>query len=255
MFAFYSSIVKALSKVKIPVHLRKGFFYTFGKIAMKMRNKDFEQISSPLESFDSISAFFSRKINLELRPLGKEKLVSPCDGVISEYGNINDHNHMIRVKGKSYSLINLLDDRTLSSTYSGGSYVIIYLSPRNYHRFHVPLSGQIQHLKRVEGKCFPVNRLGLFLAGDVYSENARVILEIDGSNIKVCMAIVGACAVRGIKILKHKDDKLEKGEELGWFELGSSIVLVFNKKIFPGHKPTTDDVKARGCIFKNELLF
>ncbi len=249
MFSLYSSVVLALSKVKIPTLLRKVFFYTFGKVAMKMRSEDFKQISLPLNSFDSLSSFFSRRINLELRPLNKDEIISPSDGIISEYGNIDSHNQMIRVKGKPYSLINLLDDKTLSSAYSGGSYMVIYLSPRNYHRFHAPLSGQIQHLKRVDGKCFPVNKLGLLLAGDVYSENARVILEIDNSKIKVCMAIVGACAVRGIKIVKHKDDKLEKGEELGWFELGSSIVLVFNKRMFPSHQPTSSDIKARENIF------
>ena len=255
IFSFYSSIIKSISNIKVPVSLRRVVFYSFGKLAMKMTKDDFKQITLPLKDFKDIASFFSRSIDLKLRPLSNDEVIAPCDGIISEYGNIQGQGQMIRVKGKPYSLNKLLGNDALSSNYSNGSYLVIYLSPRNYHRFHSPASGKIQHLDYIQGKCYPVNKLGQLLSKDVFSENCRVIVDISSEKANVCMAIVGACAVRGIKILKQKGNSIKKGEELGWFELGSSIVMVFDKRIFPDHKPLADDIKARGPIFKNDLLF
>lgn len=248
LFVLYSNVVKALSCIPVPLVLRQSFFKAFGSILLKMNKKDFSEILEPLNSFNCISGFFCREIDLKLRPVSQEALVSPCDGIISECGDINNLEQMIRVKGKPYSLAKLLNNSTLSSKYINGSYIVIYLSPSNYHRFHAPCSGKIEYLKFIPGSCFPVNKIGQVLSKDVYSQNARVILEATKQESKTCMAIVGACAVCGIKVTNKKGDTINKGEEIGMFELGSSIVLILDKKISNTKSLKNKTVKARGSI-------
>lgn len=253
IFILYSTIVKGLSKLYIPRPLRYPFLTLFGRTFLGMKEDDFKALIAPLGHYKNIASFFSREIDLDLRPMENQEFISPCDGVISEYGNISGQEHTLRVKGNDYLVSTLLKSKELAKKYRNGSYLILYLSPRNYHRFHVPMSGVIDHYEHLQGYAFPVNSLGLKLAGNVYEKNERVILNIKGNTIDICMAVVGACAVRGIKMLKFSGHKINKGEELGRFELGSSIVLFFSKRLFPDHEPMDTPVTARGSLFKKVL--
>ncbi len=250
IFILYSSIVKGLSKVHVPKPLRRPFFKMFGRTFMGMNSLDFKELDTDLSGHKDISEFFSRSIDLGSRPLSDHDLVSPCDGIISEYGNINSKDQTMKVKGLDYSLNELLKDESLCKSLENGSYIVIYLSPRNYHRFHTPLSGNVAYFKHIPGYAFPVNKAGLMLAGNVYAKNERVILSINSKDTKLCMAIVGACAVRGIKMLKGDGDAVSKGQELGRFELGSSIVLISDKRLFPNYEPVKQPIKARGSLFQ-----
>jgi len=239
LFFLYSLFVQAISKVYIPPVIRPFAYNFFGKNCLKMSSKDFKESGCELREFNNIGEFFSRPVKISARPIGKNSIVSPCDGKIIEQGNILDGT-IIRVKGTSYNVQKLLQDTKLSAKHKNGSYVNIYLSPMNYHRFHIPCDGKIIHLTHIPGRCLPVNKLGRKVK-DLYSLNERVIVQISNPEFNVCLAIVGAAAVRGIKMFKGLGDTVKKGEALGMFELGSSIVLLADKKI---SNATKAEVKA-----------
>lgn len=240
IFYIYSLFVWVVSKVYIPAVLRPFVYKFFGEKALKMSSKDFEESGLPLCEFNNISEFFSRPVKTSSRPIGNKNIVSPCDGKIIEQGQIVEGT-IIRVKGMNYNTYELLQDATLSSTHNKGSYVNIYLSPMNYHRFHIPCDGKITHIQHIPGCCFPVNDFGR-KAEKLYALNERVIVQISNPEFNVCLAIVGAVAVRGIKIFKAFGDTVKKGEALGMFELGSSIVLLTDKNI--GGVNINTEVKA-----------
>jgi phosphatidylserine decarboxylase len=248
LFILYSTIVKAFSAIRIPVVLRPKYFTVFGTLFLKMKKEDFEEIKKPLKEFNNTKDFFSREIDLSFRPLTDSWIGSPCDGIIKETGKINSGS-FIRVKGHNYNVDELVLDNGLVSMYQEGSYMVIYLSPSNYHRFHIPINGVIDNIKEIPAMCFPVNDLGTKLAKNVYAVNERVVVNINNNGNKICMVIVGACAVRGIKILKKKGERVNKGEELGCFELGSSIVLISNDDSFIKKDFISLELKARGSLF------
>lgn len=229
LFYIYSLFVRIISKVYVPVILRSFVYGSFGRSCLKMNSTDFEESSRELCEFNNISEFFSRPVKPSSRPIGTKNIVSPCDGKILEQGKIVD-GAIVRVKGTNYSIQDLLQDQLLSTKHKKGSYVNIYLSPRNYHRFHIPCDGKITHLQHIPGCCLPVNKLGRKVK-KLYSLNERVIVQISNPEFSVCLAIVGAAAVRGIKIFQTLGDNVNKGDELGMFELGSSIVLLSDKNI------------------------
>jgi len=205
-----------------------------------MNPKDFQESGYELYEFCNISEFFSRPVKTSARPVGNKDIVSPCDGKILEQEKVIDGT-IIRVKGTSYNLQGLLQDVSLSTKYKNGSYVNIYLSPKDYHRFHVPCDGEITYIQRIPGCCLPVNRLGRKVK-NLYALNERVIVQISNAKFSVCLAIVGAAAVRGIKIFKILGDTVHKGDMLGMFELGSSIVLLTDVNI--GNIKIETEIKA-----------
>jgi phosphatidylserine decarboxylase len=224
IFCLYSLFVRAASKVYVPTVLRPFVYKSFGKFGLKMSSLDFKESGRELYEFSNISEFFSIPINAKARPIGNKKIVSPCDGKIIEQGKIIEGT-IIRVKGTNYCTKELLQDELLSAKHKNGSYINIYLSPKNYHRFHIPCEGKITHIQHIPGYCLPVNKLGRKV-NKLYSLNERVIVQISNSEFSVCLAIVGAAAVRGIKIFKVVGDTVHKGDILGMFELGSSIVVL-----------------------------
>ncbi len=248
LFILYSTIVKAFSAIRIPVLLRHKYFTIFGTLFLKMKKKDFAEIKKPLKEFKNTRDFFSRNIDLNVRPLTDSWISSPCDGLIKESGLI-DNETLIRVKGHNYNVKELVLDNELVKSYQKGSYLVIYLSPRNYHRFHLPIDGVIDNIKEIPAMCFPVNNFGTKLVKNLYAVNERIVVNINNKEHKICMIIVGACAVRGIKILKQKGQRVNKGEELGFFELGSSIVLLSNDSDTFKKNLTKLELKARALLF------
>jgi len=208
----------------IPTVIRPFIYSSFGKTFLKMNSNDFKEIGAELSEFINLSEFFSRPVKISSRPIGKQNIVSPCDGKILEQGKILEGT-IIRVKGNNYDVQELLQDKSLSTKYKNSSYVNIYLSPRNYHRFHIPCDGKITHLQHIPGCCLPVNRLGRKVK-KLYAINERITVQISNKEFSVCLAIVGAAAVRGIKISRSLGKTVHKGDELGMFQLGSSIVLL-----------------------------
>jgi phosphatidylserine decarboxylase len=229
---FYTFIADLISSIFVPKIFRKGFFTFFGRVFMKMNDNDFSIMEKDISEFKNIKDFFIRRINLQERPLCKDDVVCPCDGRILEFGNMED-GQLIQVKGINYRLSDLIIDGKLCGTLQNGSFVSVYLSPRNYHRFHCPCSGSIISIRHIPGYLLPVNSLGLKVPA-LYTRNERFIVTFQAKDgTLITLAIVGAAAVSKIVLFNEENQKVCKGDELGYFEMGSSIVLISSKRFTP----------------------
>lgn len=204
------------------------------------------------ESYSNFNNFFTRELSPDARSfiLDEHTILCPVDGAVSQVGNIaqnkNDDNTIIQAKGKSYTLKELLVKDELVNMFSGGTYATLYLSPKDYHRIHMPISGQLSRMIYVPGKLFAVNAHTLRVVDAVFARNERVI-NIFNTNIgPMAMVMVGALNVgsmetvwagqitpaqdRVISDTSYSDDEaisLEQGEEMGRFNMGSTVILLF----------------------------
>ncbi|MBF0746706.1 phosphatidylserine decarboxylase [Gemella sp. 19428wG2_WT2a] len=187
------------------------------------------EILKDVSEFKNLNEFFIRKIHPNLRPIEEEKdaIISPTDGLISEIGNIDEESCFI-IKGQEYSVKTLLADKNRAKSLAGGTYMVIYLSPKNYHRIHMPTSS-IKIEEYALGKySYPVNKLGLELGDNVLSYNYRKVYRITSDKFNYDLVAVGAQNVNSI-ISTYDKENLAKGDELGYFEFGSTVVLLFPK--------------------------
>ena len=252
LFRFYSVLAGFVSRIYIPKKSRKTVFYFFGRVVFGMSRNDFSESAKPIDNYKNINEFFTRPLDSKYRPIHHHKLLAPCDGRTIDCGSVLDGNMLTRVKGTSYSLIKLLLDRAFVPVFKSGSFCNIYLSPRNYHRFHAPCSGTVKKLIHIGGCCYPVNDWGQRLK-DLYSINERYILHIESNSSNICMVAIGAAAVSKIDIKVKEGDHVAKGDLLGFFELGSSIMLISNTKLFSPTNIILGNVKAMGQIILNEI--
>jgi hypothetical protein len=127
---------------------------------------DLSECEVPAEGFASFDAFFTRKLKPGVRPIDADPdvIVCPADGRVEDLGPI-ERGARLTVKGKSYSVVELLDDADATAELEGGSFAIVYLSPRDYHRVHAPVTGPVAAVRHVPGTLFPVNAIGLALHG------------------------------------------------------------------------------------------
>lgn len=229
------------SLMKRPVSRRFIPFY------IKHFDIDLTPVKKPLDEFTNLLDFFVRELKPEFRPipLDPSLIVSPVDGVISQIGEIQD-GLLIHAKGEDYSLESLLGgQKEYVQPFQGGKFVTIYLSPRDYHRVHMPVDGAISGYSYLPGKLYPVNDLGLRLFPKLFAENERLVTFIQSRIGTVALVKVGATNVGSIKVTYdqvetnpkakrlsehvHYTDKklLKKGAEVGRFEFGSTVILLF----------------------------
>jgi phosphatidylserine decarboxylase len=200
---------------------------------------DIDEAAAPHGCYRSFDAFFVRSLREGTRPISDAKIVSPCDGVISASGPIDDGARLF-VKGRPYDVGELLGQPELSRDYVGGHYVVIYLSPRDYHRVHSPIDGLIHRVLAIPGDCFPVNSLGERCVPQLLIRNRRVTFFMepdDGKPMAVIMVgafIVGRITVNALgdyDLSKGQHDlgaglRVQRGDEIGAFHLGSTVVLL-----------------------------
>jgi phosphatidylserine decarboxylase len=217
-----------------------------------------EEVSEDLTSFKSFQDFFTRHIDLSRRPMDADPhhLVSPCDGELTAAGFI-DAKMALLVKGQSHSIERFVDDCALAHELEGGSFCTIYLAPKDYHRFHAPCDLKLTAVKRIPGTLWPVAPWAISEVTELFGQNERVVMvfEADAVPGKRCALVaVGAMMVGKIGLaLDAKGDVIQnlprsfkKGEELGYFAFGSTLVL-----LTPGHVIEWDS----GLIGKPLKLF
>ncbi|SHE78880.1 phosphatidylserine decarboxylase [Seinonella peptonophila] len=209
---------------------------------------DLEPIKKSVDQFENLLDFFIREYKPEARPLVADPqiIVSPVDGKISQAGSI-EKDMLLQAKGVNYSLMELLANRMEHiERYIGGKFITIYLSPRDYHRIHMPITGAIEEFTYIPGELYPVNEWGVQFIPGLFARNERLITYIRTDNGgEVALIKVGATNVGSIRVeyddqistnkkgigITHKcysnPHKLHKGEELGRFEFGSTIILLF----------------------------
>ncbi len=199
----------------------------------KVYKINIDEMEKQLHEYRSLHEFFIRKLKVNCRKVDAEtrEIISPVDAVIEDIGQVRT-DRSILVKGKSYSIHEMLGDEKTVDKYVGGTYLIFYLSPSHYHRIHCPATGLVKKRWTLGSKSYPVNKYGLKWGDSTLSKNYRSITEIqteEGSSI--CMVKVGAMFINSI-VLSHKKDRLVQGEEMAYFSFGSTVVLLFEKNTF-----------------------
>lgn len=189
-----------------------------------------ELIKRPRE-FTSLHAFFIRELKEGTRIIEEREdaIISPVDGVIVDWGIVTKELEIV-IKGKSYSVTEMLGDQTIADKYDGGTFFLLYLSPADYHRIHVPLGGNVLSRQVFGRKSYPVNRIGLRYGRSPLAKNFRMVSEIDTMHGTYAVVKVGAMYVNSIEWTAGKD-QLHKGAEMGYFSFGSSVVLLFPEKM------------------------
>jgi phosphatidylserine decarboxylase len=191
-----------------------------------------EEMEKGLSEYPTLHDLFVRTLKKEARKIdkGNNTVVSPVDAVIEDVGPITETSDIL-VKGKTYSIDEMLGNHELLVKYLSGTYMILYLSPSHYHRIHSPVNGIVTKQWTLGAISYPVNRLGLKYGVRTLAKNYRVITEVKTDFGHVSIVKVGAMFVNSIETT-HMGSELEKGGEMAYFSFGSTVVLLFEKDIF-----------------------
>jgi len=208
---------------------------------------DMSEAENPdITSYATFNDFFTRALRPGARPIADAPAVCPVDGAVSQFGRIED-DQIFQAKGHRYSTTALLGgDATLASGFANGDFATIYLSPRDYHRIHMPCDGRLRRMVYVPGSLFSVNPVTARGVPGLFARNERVVCIFDTPLGTMALVLVGATIVGSMATVWHGtvnpprsstlrqwtyDDgpaiELRKGEEMGRFLLGSTVVLLF----------------------------
>ncbi|KFA59389.1 phosphatidylserine decarboxylase [Gilliamella sp. wkB18] len=196
--------------------------------------------------YKTFNDFFSRELKEEARPVNtaNNTIVMPADGVISQFGLIQD-NQLLQAKGHFYSLESLLACHPeMIKFFKNGTYVTTYLSPKDYHRFHMPCDGILREMIYIPGSLFSVNKATTENIPNIFARNERVICLFETELGPMAQILVGATIVGSIEVQwegiitppregimkcwNYKDEvKLVKGQDMGSFKLGSTVITLF----------------------------
>ncbi|RIW37619.1 phosphatidylserine decarboxylase [Bacillus salacetis] len=212
--------------------VRSGISARFIPSYIKAYNINSDEIEKDAKSYPDLHSFFIRRLKEGARIAGggAEDVISPVDGLMAETGLVSPALNM-HVKGKDYSIEEMLGSRDKAAGYEGGRYMILYLSPADYHRIHSPLKAAMLDRWELGRHSYPVNELGLRLGVRTLSKNFRSVTEAVHASGKMCLVKVGAMFVNSIEYT-HEGDEWEKGEEIGYFSFGSTVILLFEKDGF-----------------------
>ncbi|QCR32961.1 phosphatidylserine decarboxylase [Lysinibacillus sp. SGAir0095] len=230
----YQSLIELTNGKYSSFMLKKLVTSPFSKNLIERYSKvygiDVSEVSRNLNSFTSLQDFFTRQLKEEARPVNQAKdlFVSPVDAKVESFGRINE-DAVFTVKGKPYTLMDLLGNEQVIDKYKNGQFVVFYLSPANYHRIHSPIDGTVIRQYFLGNKSYPVNQLGLTYGKKPISKNYRMVSEIQlQKNNHVTLVKVGAMFVNSIT-LTNMSTSWKKGEEIGFFGFGSTVVMLFEK--------------------------
>lgn len=226
------------------------FKNAFIKLFIRQFRVDMTQaIESDPTAYKDFNSFFTRSLRDGARPLATEAgaILCPVDGQISQLGKI-DNEQIFQAKKHNYSLTALLGGSpTLASHFIDGEFCTIYLSPRDYHRIHMPVTGSLREMTYVPGKLFSVNQTTVSIIPELFARNERVINIFDTELGPVAMIMVGAINVGsmdtswhgcitppyGSEITTWRYEKetidLNAGDEMGRFNMGSTVIMLFAK--------------------------
>ena len=257
----------ALIQYPLPHHLLSHLMYRVTRIRWKpFKNFMIVAISKKYgiditlakeqdkEAYPHFNSFFTRELREGVRPIvdGSETIACPVDGTISQLGEIRD-GRIFQAKGHDYSLEALLGGyQHLHDMFADGEYATIYLSPRDYHRIHMPASGKLREMVYVPGRLFSVSPSTARAIPGLFARNERLVAVFDTEYGPMAMILVGAIFVAGIETIwsgnfgekifrsfQHwdyanndslPDITLKKGEEMGRFNMGSTVILLFGNK-------------------------
>ncbi|MBS4173614.1 phosphatidylserine decarboxylase [Bacillus sp. FJAT-49736] len=233
---FYRFLIE-LTNHKFTSHLLKKFAQSKWSRALipsyaKVYRINQAEMLNDIHSYENLHEFFTRRLKKGARIIDKESntIISPVDGVLEDYGVVEPEK-IITVKGKQYSIKEMIGEEERIAKYIGGIFLILYLSPSHYHRIHSPIDGEVITQYTLGRKSYPVNRYGLKYGKSPLSKNYRVITEMKTKYSNLLMVKVGAMFINSIECTaSHQDWK--KGEEVAYFSFGSTVILLFEKDSF-----------------------
>jgi phosphatidylserine decarboxylase len=221
---------------------------SFIRIFARHFGVDMNEAAEPdMAVYPCFNAFFTRALADGARPLaeGENALLCPADGAVSQLGEISG-GRIFQAKGRSYSCAELLGDPERAKAFENGSFSTVYLSPKDYHRVHMPLAGELEAQTYIPGKLFSVNQVTADNVDRLFARNERLVCYFDTPAGPMAMVLVGAMIVAGIqtvwsgqvappprepRTVHYKRApagiSLARGEEMGRFLLGSTVILLF----------------------------
>ena len=253
-------IEKLLSGIQylLPQHLLSRLVHAFMRVRLApVKNTQIALIGSMvgvewaeakienISEFENFNAFFTRELANGMRPIDPDPLsfICPSDGRISECGRITN-DRILQAKGHHYSIRSLLANDPSSAEFINGFFHTIYLAPRDYHRVHMPIAGKLQRMIHVPGRLFSVAPYTVRQVPDLFARNERVVSLFETTHGPMAVVLVGAMLVssmetvwsgvvtppRGRKVVhgdwSRRDIKLKKGEEMGRFNMGSTVIVL-----------------------------
>ena len=243
-----SKIFGLFSGLRLPRFMMVPMLKAFAK----MYKINLDEAELEIIKYNSLNQFFTRALKAGARIIDSREnaVVSPCDSRITSFGEIHS-NTLIQAKGINYSLSELLGTERYLEDFKDGKFMTFYLSPTDYHRIHAPFAGRVLGYYYEPGKLFPVNELAVAGVRALFPKNERLITFLGTKYGKIAVIKVGASNVGRIRVTyedkmvtnawirfrreKFYDDReifMQKGEELGRFEMGSTVILVFEKNTF-----------------------
>lgn len=221
-----------------------------------------EAAQPDIASYASFNAFFTRALRSDARPLATADFLCPVDGAISQFGPI-EQDQIFQAKGHRYSTTALVGgDRLLAAQFDHGSFATIYLSPKDYHRIHMPCDGRLLRMIHVPGALFSVNPATARGVPGLFARNERLVCVFEGAAGPFVMVLVGATIVGSMATVwaglvnpprpgtlrewhyGERQINLKQGEEMGRFQLGSTVVM-----LFPPHRIVfADDWAPTGAV-------
>ncbi|HRD67300.1 MAG TPA: archaetidylserine decarboxylase [Candidatus Competibacter sp.] len=211
-----------------------------------------EALAPDLRAYPDFNAFFTRSLKAKARPVapGDRVVCCPVDGAVSQTG-VAETDALLQAKGRAFSLTALLGgDPERAQPFRGGTFATLYLSPRDYHRIHMPLAGRLREMVHIPGKLFSVSPLTARMVPNLFARNERVVTLFDTLAGPMAVVLVGAINVASIetvwagaitpplgKAVRHWNYppngggavRLDKGAELGRFNMGSTVILLFGR--------------------------
>jgi phosphatidylserine decarboxylase len=204
-----------------------------------------EALDSDIASYPSFNEFFTRALKPGARPIAEADLVSPVDGAISQFGPI-EGDQILQAKGHRYTITALVGgDAALAAQFAHGSFATLYLSPKDYHRIHMPCDGRLLRMIYVPGELFSVNPTTARGVPGLFARNERVVCVFESARGPFVLVLVGATIVGSMATVWHgvvnpprggevrewhyaeRQIMLKQGEEMGRFLLGSTVVMLF----------------------------
>ena len=229
-----------------------------------------EAIEEDMFAYESLNAFFTRALKTECRPFDKDESnwLCPVDGSVSQAQAIRD-GRIFQAKGHDYSLLELVGgDRELAEIFKDGQFATLYLSPRDYHRIHMPATGLLKHMQYIPGRLFSVAAFTVNNIPRLFARNERCVCYFETEQGPMAMILVGAINVSAIETVWHglitseakkikrfnyqdKEMMFERGEEMGRFNLGSTVIVLATDKMIIDEKMTAGaEIKLGQCLAK-----
>lgn len=245
MYRYFYRFITFIATFVAPWHGGACTTWIIRRFVKKYNVNMAEALNPDITSYTSFNEFFTRPLKPEARTLANAKEVCPVDGKVSQLGNINN-DQLIQAKGSYYSTTALLGgDAALAKQFTNGTFATIYLSPRDYHRIHMPSDGVLERMIYVPGDVYPVKPAIVNSVEGLFARNERVVCVFNSDNGPFIMVLVGAAIVASVATVWHgtvnadhqrtlqewRYDSnplhLKQGEEMGRFLLGSTVIMLY----------------------------